>query len=57
MHSITDDASLDYKEYDFLMKKSGDGSRTYVPENQEPLNAPSGTKRISGYCNAKKILS
>ncbi|OZC07318.1 hypothetical protein X798_05684 [Onchocerca flexuosa] len=36
-----DDASADYSDYDFSMKKSADGSRTYVPENHEPLNAPS----------------
>ncbi|EJW84481.1 hypothetical protein WUBG_04609 [Wuchereria bancrofti] len=35
------DVGLDYSEYDLSMKKSADGSRTYVPENQEPLNAPS----------------
>ncbi|VDP13112.1 unnamed protein product, partial [Onchocerca flexuosa] len=35
------DASADYSDYDFSMKKSADGSRTYVPENHEPLNAPS----------------
>uniref|UniRef100_A0A1I7VYZ8 IRS-type PTB domain-containing protein n=1 Tax=Loa loa TaxID=7209 RepID=A0A1I7VYZ8_LOALO len=33
------DNGLDYTEYDLLMKKSGDGSRTYVPE--KPLDAPS----------------
>uniref|UniRef100_A0AAF5PI27 ZP domain-containing protein n=2 Tax=Wuchereria bancrofti TaxID=6293 RepID=A0AAF5PI27_WUCBA len=36
-----EDVGLDYSEYDLSMKKSADGSRTYVPENQEPLNAPS----------------
>ncbi|VDK67018.1 unnamed protein product [Onchocerca ochengi] len=36
-----DDASADYSDYVFPMKKSADGSRTYVPENHEPLNAPS----------------
>ncbi|KAK6111030.1 hypothetical protein QQG55_42025 [Brugia pahangi] len=35
------DVGLDYSEYNLSMKKSADGSRTYVPENQEPLNAPS----------------
>ncbi|KAM3725808.1 Chaperonin GroEL [Dirofilaria immitis] len=36
-----EDVGMDYTEYDFPMKKSADGSRTYVPENHEPLNAPS----------------
>nr|CDP93132.1 Bm6037, isoform d [Brugia malayi] len=36
-----EDVGLDYSEYNLSMKKSADGSRTYVPENQEPLNAPS----------------
>ncbi|VDK85580.1 unnamed protein product [Litomosoides sigmodontis] len=35
------DGGTEYSEYDLPMKKSADGSRTYVPENHEPLNAPS----------------
>uniref|UniRef100_A0A0R3S687 ZP domain-containing protein n=1 Tax=Elaeophora elaphi TaxID=1147741 RepID=A0A0R3S687_9BILA len=35
------DVGVDYTEYDLPIKKSADGSRTYVPENHEPLNAPS----------------
>ncbi|VDN04225.1 unnamed protein product [Thelazia callipaeda] len=31
------EADIDYGESDFLMKKSADGSRTYVPEKEEPL--------------------
>lgn len=41
---IAEDVRVDYTDYDFPMKKSADGSRTYVPENHEPLNAPSGMK-------------
>lgn len=45
------DGGTEYSEYELPMKKSADGSRTYVPENHEPLNAPSGMKRSSKSSN------
>ncbi|VBB31900.1 unnamed protein product [Acanthocheilonema viteae] len=57
-----DDVGMDYTEYDLPMKKSADGSRTYVPENHEPLNAPAAAtvydagnqNNVSGSAERKK---
>ncbi|CAG9530169.1 unnamed protein product [Cercopithifilaria johnstoni] len=40
---IKSHVGVEYTEYDLPIKKSADGSRIYVPENHEPLNAPSAT--------------